>query len=172
MGQVLSLDALRSRRLEHKLRRRRVVLTNGCFDLLHVGHVRYLRAARDLGDCLIVGVNDDDSVRRLKGSSRPIVPAAERAEVLAALAAVDFVVLFSEDTAEALVSRLQPDVYVKGSDYGPGAKDLPEAQIVEAYGGRVAYVQLVDGRSTSDLVRRIVQPETLSRDPVARERAA
>ncbi len=172
MGLVLDLDDLRARRLRYRLRRRQVVLTNGCFDLLHVGHVRYLRAARDLGDCLVVGVNDDESVRRLKGPSRPIVPAVERAEVLAALSAVDFVVLFPEDTAEELVRRLQPDVYVKGSDYGPGARDLPEARIVESYGGRVAYVPLVLGRSTSDLVERVLSSAGPRRLPALRERAA
>ncbi len=172
MGLVLDLDHLRAHRAACRKRGLQVVLTNGCFDLLHVGHVRYLQSARDLGDCLIVGVNDDDSVRRLKGPARPIVPAAERAELLAALRAVDYVVLFSEDTAEALVGHLQPDVYVKGSDYGPGAKDLPEARIVESYGGRVAYVPLVLGRSTSDIVRKILAADGHRRLPTARERAA
>ncbi len=155
MGEIRDLEAMREIRTELRARGRTVVLTNGCFDLLHVGHVRYLRAARLQGDCLIVGVNSDESVRRLKGPSRPLLPAAERAELLAALSSVDYVVVFPEDTAEELVAALQPDVYVKGSDYGPGQKDLPEAELVAGYGGRVALNELTPGRSTSSIVARI-----------------
>ena len=132
----------------------RVVLTNGVFDLLHVGHLRYLQAARALGDCLIVGVNDDDGVRRLKGPTRPIVPAAERAELVAGLGCVDYVTIFGEDTAAELVRALQPDVYVKGGDYAaPGSttgKPLPEAEVVTAAGGEVVIIPLVPGASLRD----------------------
>ena len=138
----------------------RVVLTNGVFDLLHVGHLRYLQAARALGDCLIVGVNDDDGVRRLKGPTRPVVPAAERAELVAGLACVDYVTTFAEDTATALVQALQPDVYVKGGDYAapgsPAGKPLPEAAVVLAGGGEVAIIPLVPGASSTDLITRVL----------------
>jgi rfaE bifunctional protein nucleotidyltransferase chain/domain len=133
-----------------------VVWTNGCFDLLHVGHVRNLRAARGLGDALVVGVNDDAGVRRLKGAGRPILPAAERAELLAALECVDAVVLFGEDTPSAALERLRPEVHCKGADYAPPCgKPIPEAAVVAAYGGRIEYLPLVPGVSTSELLRRI-----------------
>jgi rfaE bifunctional protein nucleotidyltransferase chain/domain len=137
-----------------------VVWTNGCFDLLHVGHVRNLRAARGLGDALVVGVNDDASVRQLKGADRPILPAAERAELLAALECVDAVVLFGEDLPSAALARLRPEVHCKGADYAPpNGKPIPEAAVVAAYGGRVEFLPLVAGVSTSDLVRRIMRIE-------------
>jgi len=137
-----------------------IVLTNGVFDLLHAGHVRYLQEARARGDLLVVGLNGDDSVRRLKGSARPLMPLEDRAVVVAALAPVDLVVPFHEDTAEELVARLRPDVYVKGGDYDPEALvgekgHLPEATVCRAYGGRVAVLSFLPGRSTTALVRRI-----------------
>src|SRR3989304_5977178 len=113
MGQVVALDELLRQRPEWRRRGQRLVLTNGCFDLLHRGHVRYLAQAKALGDLLVVGLNSDASTRRLKGDGRPILPQDERAEILASLAVVDFVVVFGEDTAEALVAALQPDIYVK-----------------------------------------------------------
>jgi rfaE bifunctional protein nucleotidyltransferase chain/domain len=131
----------------------RLVVTNGCFDLLHVGHVRYLQAARQLGDFLAVGLNSDASVRALKGPERPLVPEDERAEVLAALACVDAVVIFAEPTAEGLVARLRPEIYVKGDDYAEA--ELPEARVVGAYGGKVRLLPTVPGASTSALVQRI-----------------
>jgi rfaE bifunctional protein nucleotidyltransferase chain/domain len=137
---------------------RTVVWTNGCFDLLHVGHVRSLQAARALGDALVVGVNSDESVRRLKGPRRPIVPAAERVEVLAALECVDRVVVFEELTPEAALARLQPDVHSKGADYAPPhGKPIPEARVVSAYGGRIEFLPLLPAVSTTDLVRRICE---------------
>ncbi|AMV25174.1 Bifunctional protein HldE [Gemmata sp. SH-PL17] len=133
-----------------------VVWTNGCFDLLHAGHARSLRAARALGDALVVGVNSDASVRRLKGPGRPVVPEAERAELVAALGCVDAVVVFGEDTPEACLERLRPAVHCKGADYAPpGGRPVPEAALVEGYGGRVAFLPLVEGLSTTALVRRI-----------------
>ena len=132
---------------------RRIVFTNGCFDLLHVGHVRYLAAARAAGDLLIVGVNSDASVHRLKGAGRPLVPEAARAEVLAALAAVDYVSIFDEDTPETLIRCLEPDVLVKGGDWAPDR--VVGRDIVEARGGRVLIVPVVEGFSTSALAGRI-----------------
>jgi len=146
-----------------------IVLTNGIFDLMHIGHLRYLHAARALGDVLVVGVNADASTRRIKGPARPIVPAWERAEMLAGLACVDYVTIFPEDTAEDLVRTLRPDVYVKGGDYtvssgsgtgsapGAAAKPLPEAAVVQAYGGRVVLVPYIPGHSTTELISRIVE---------------
>jgi D-beta-D-heptose 7-phosphate kinase/D-beta-D-heptose 1-phosphate adenosyltransferase len=133
----------------------RVVFTNGVFDLLHRGHVEYLEEARALGDRLVVGVNSDDSVRRVKGPSRPIVPAGERAELLAALASVDLVVVFEEDTPERLIRGVEPDVLVKGGDWSPDA--IVGREFVESRGGRVLAIPLRAGYSTSALVRRILE---------------
>ncbi len=139
---------------------RPLVLTNGCFDLLHAGHVRYLRVAKTLGRSLVVGLNSDRSVQQIKpaaqGSpSRPIVPEAQRAEVLAALKPVDGVVVFSESTATQLIQALKPEIYVKGGDYQ--VETLPEAQIVQAYGGRVELVQIEVPSSTTGMINRILQ---------------
>lgn len=132
------------------------MFTNGVFDLLHAGHVALLEAARAAGDALVVGVNSDASVRRLgKGADRPLVAEGERARLLAALAAVDCVVLFDADTPLALIERLRPDVLVKGADYPREA--IVGAAEVEAWGGRVVRVPLVAGRSTTDLVRKLRQ---------------
>lgn len=131
----------------------RIVFTNGCFDILHMGHVRYLKAARSLGDCLAVGLNSDVSVRRLKGPERPVNVEADRAEVLDALFAVDYVTIFDEPTAAELIARIRPDVYVKGGDYT--LDTLPEAKIVQQYGGRVAFVDLVPGRSTTKVIEKL-----------------
>src|SRR5262249_631383 len=133
----------------------RVVFTNGCFDLLHPGHVRYLEAARALGDVLVVGVNDDASVRRLKGPGRPILRAAERVELLAALAAADHVVVFADDTPLARIETLAPDVLVKGADWA--ADDIVGRDDVVGRGGRVERIDLVPGMSTTELIRRIRQ---------------
>ena len=131
----------------------RVVFTNGCFDILHAGHVRYLAAARACGDCLILGLNSDASVRRLKGETRPVNDEHDRAEVVGALKSVDTVVIFGEDTAEDLIAEVRPDVYVKGGDYT--RETLPEARIVERYGGEVAFIPLVAGKSTTNIIRRM-----------------
>lgn len=130
-----------------------IVFTNGCFDILHAGHVRYLTAAEELGDFLVIGLNSDASVRRLKGESRPIVSEADRAEVLDALRAVDIVTIFDEPTAEELVRLVRPDVYVKGGDYD--LDTLPEAKIVQEAGGRVELIPFVEGRSTTSVIERI-----------------
>ncbi|HEU5318651.1 MAG TPA: adenylyltransferase/cytidyltransferase family protein [Chloroflexota bacterium] len=167
MGRVVTQRELASALDGERAARRRIVLTNGCFDLLHVGHLRSLRAARALGDTLVVGLNSDASVRAIKGEDRPLVPEAERAELLAALEPVDYVVLFDEPTAERLAALVRPAVYAKGGDYASpagGAIDesrLPEARVVASHGGRTELIPLVAGRSTTALVamiRRGVDP--------------
>jgi D-glycero-beta-D-manno-heptose 1-phosphate adenylyltransferase len=154
-GKVVNLDELLTRLEARRQAGDRVAFTNGAFDLLHVGHVRSLVRARELADLLVVGLNSDASVRGSKVPGRPILHQGERAELLAALACVDYVVVFEEPTAEALVAAIRPDLYVKGADYVTAP--LPEASIVRAYGGAVELVPLVEGRSTSGLIREIVQ---------------
>jgi D-beta-D-heptose 7-phosphate kinase/D-beta-D-heptose 1-phosphate adenosyltransferase len=133
---------------------KRLVLTNGTFDILHVGHVRYLQAARAMGDILVVGINSDLSARGYKGPGRPVVPQDERAEIVAALRCVDYVTIFEEPTATALVQALHPDIYVKGGDYD-GSKPLPEAEAVQSYGGQVRIVSFVPGHSASGLIENV-----------------
>jgi len=147
--------ALVSRLAGRRAAGRRVVLTNGCFDLVHSGHVSYLREAASLGDLLVVGVNSDASVRSFKEPGRPIVPEADRVEVVAALEMVDYVVLFDEPTAEVLVAELKPDIYVKGGDYR--LEELPEARVVESYGGQVKLLPYREGRSTTGIIQRILE---------------
>lgn len=159
------LDRLRRR---WRSARKTVVWTNGCFDILHIGHIRNLQAAKALGDILVVGVNTDASVRLLKGPSRPIVPERERVEILAALVCVDAVITFDELTPEAALARLQPDIHCKGADYAPPhGKPIPEAKVVTAYGGRIEFLPLVDARSTTSLVARIQRQTPRIRRPVA-----
>ncbi len=161
---LVTLDQLLDLRPQWRQAGLRLVLTNGVFDLLHRGHVQYLTQARALGDVLVVGINSDDSTRALKGPSRPLVLAADRAYLLAALRVVDYVTIFAERTAEALVQSLQPELYVKGGDYGSTDTTtpiidhtrLPEARVVQAYGGQVVLLPYCAGYSTSDLLTRIV----------------
>ena len=152
-AKVVGWDELLAERERWREQGLQVVWTNGCFDLLHVGHVRSLEAARRLGDVLVVGVNGDASVRELKGDGRPLVPVEERAEVVAAVAAVDRVVVFDEATPEQALDRLRPDVHTKGADYE--GRELPERGVVEGYGGRIELLPLVPGLSTSELERRL-----------------
>jgi rfaE bifunctional protein nucleotidyltransferase chain/domain len=154
-AKVVTLVELLPELGERRARGERVAFTNGAFDLLHVGHVRSLARARGFAELLVVGLNSDVSVRAYKSPERPILPQAERAELLAALACVDYVVVYDELTAERLVEAIRPDVYVKGGDYTPAT--LPEAPIVHAYGGRIELVPLEAGRSTTGLVREIVE---------------
>jgi rfaE bifunctional protein nucleotidyltransferase chain/domain len=154
MGEVLSVDELAGRIAELKARGRKIAFANGHFDLLHVGHLRYLQAARAEGDALVVALNDDASVASLKGPGRPVVPAAERAELLAALAPVDFVVIFAGDSPAPLLARLQPDVHCKGTDYGTPER-VPEYGVVRAYGGRTALVGDPKDHATSDLIAKV-----------------
>lgn len=152
---ILGRAALRRRLGSLRRAGMRIVLTNGCFDLLHPGHVRYLRAARQLGDLLVVAVNSDASVRRLKGPSRPLVPEADRCEVLAALEMVDYVVVFDEDTPAELIAALVPDVLVKGGDWVPDR--IVGADVVRAHGGVVRSLPFARGYSTTALVQRIAR---------------
>jgi len=155
MAPLISLEE--AARLASDCRRqgRRLVLANGCFDLLHVGHVRYLRAARALGDVLLVALNSDAAVRRLKGPGRPLMPLAERAEMVGALAGVDAVVMFDDDRADGLIATLRPDVHAKGTDYTEGS--VPEREAVVAAGGRVAIAGDPKNHATTDLIRIIVE---------------
>jgi rfaE bifunctional protein nucleotidyltransferase chain/domain len=136
---------------------RRLVVTNGCFDLLHAGHISYLSAARALGDALLIGLNSDVSVRELKGASRPLNPEADRALVLAALAAVDAVSIFPERSAARFLERAQPDIYVKGGDYTLDTINQQERHIVESAGGQIVILPLVPGRSTTALLEKIAR---------------
>ena len=131
----------------------RIVFTNGCFDLLHVGHIRYLRGAKELGSKLVVGLNGDESVRQLKGAGRPLMPAGERAEILAALSDVDAVVIFDEPDVRALLRELLPDIHAKGTDYTE--ESVPEREVVAEYGGRVAIVGDPKDHSTTSLIEQL-----------------
>lgn len=153
MGAVISRQDLPDIIAAERRRGKRIALTNGCFDLLHVGHVRYLGEAKKLADVLLVGLNSDDSVRRIKGAPRPLVPAHDRAEMLAGLAAVDYVVIFEEDTAIPLVEEVVPDVYVKGGDFRE--EQVVEAPVARRLGCEVRMIGLAPGRSTSELIERL-----------------
>lgn len=139
-----------------KLRKKgkKVVFTNGCFDIIHAGHVRYLNKAKSLGDILVVGLNNDSSIKRIKGKKRPIVPEAERAEVVSALSCVDYVVKFGEDTPVRLIEAIKPDILVKGADWA--AKDIVGGDIVKKHGGKIRRVTLVKGRSTTNIIKKIL----------------
>jgi rfaE bifunctional protein nucleotidyltransferase chain/domain len=154
---ILSRDALRERVAEWRRAGARITLANGCFDLLHVGHIRYLHAARELGGKLVVAVNADASVRALKGEGRPLMPAEERAEILAALADVDAVVIFAENDARALIREIRPDFHAKGTDYT--AENVPERDEVAACGGRVAIVGDPKNHSASEIIRSRLRPQ-------------
>src|SRR2546426_12780759 len=152
---IIDMDELGERAKELRAAGKRLVATNGCFDLLHVGHVRYLRAARSLGDVLLVALNSDASVRRLKGPGRPLMPAAERAELVGAIAGVNAVLVFDDDRADALIARLRPDIHAKGTDYS--AESVPEREAVLAVGGRVAIAGDPKAHATEDLIRTILE---------------
>ncbi len=153
MGIILTLESAVAERLRMRTAGETLVFTNGHFDLLHVGHLDYLEKARALGDALFLGLNGDTSTQRLKGRGRPLVPALERARLLAALQPVSGVIIFEADTADELLRALQPDIYVKGGDYAN--KVLPERPTVEAYGGRVALIDYLPDHSTSALIAKI-----------------
>jgi rfaE bifunctional protein nucleotidyltransferase chain/domain len=155
MGSIVSLDHLARLRRTFARRGKTVVFTNGTFDILHRGHVEYLAAAKALGDVLIVGLNTDASIRRVKGKGRPINSTADRATVLAALRDVDYVCLFGEDTPAKMIARLVPDVLVKGADWKPA--EIVGRDVVEGHGGVVRTIRLTPGRSTSGIIHRILQ---------------
>jgi rfaE bifunctional protein nucleotidyltransferase chain/domain len=150
---VLTLDELILQFGREKRNGKRVVFTNGCFDVLHPGHIRSLEAARGLGDCLIVGLNGDESVRALKGPGRPVIPASERAEILASLECVDAVVVFEDLTPQKVIASLLPDVLVKGADW-PGNQIVGREE-VEGAGGKVVLVEVFQGYSTTEILKRI-----------------
>jgi rfaE bifunctional protein nucleotidyltransferase chain/domain len=153
-GQViLDREELLLARTRLRAEGRTLVFTNGCFDILHVGHTRYLAAARALGDALLVAVNSDRSVRALKGAGRPVMDEAERAEMLAALSSVDFVTVFDEESPRRLIAELLPDVLVKGGDYG--LEEIHGREEVEAAGGRVLALPFVEGASTTGIIERV-----------------
>jgi D-glycero-beta-D-manno-heptose 1-phosphate adenylyltransferase len=149
------LERKEAQELIDKLKKegKKIVFTNGCFDILHVGHMRYLEEAKSFGDYLFVGVNSDESVRRLKGPTRPINNEQDRAELLAGLKSVDYTVVFTEDTPVELIEELKPSIHIKGGDYKK--EDLPETKVVESYGGEVYIVSLVEGKSTTNVVKKI-----------------
>jgi D-beta-D-heptose 7-phosphate kinase/D-beta-D-heptose 1-phosphate adenosyltransferase len=155
MGRVISRAELIEVRRELKKNGRRIVFTNGCFDLLHRGHIEYLAKAKSLGDILIVGLNADDSVRRLKGPNRPITPLEDRAAILAALAVVDYVCIFDEDTPYELIRAVVPDILVKGADWT--VDDVVGKDIVEAAGGSVHTIEFLPNRSTTNIIQKIAQ---------------
>jgi D-beta-D-heptose 7-phosphate kinase/D-beta-D-heptose 1-phosphate adenosyltransferase len=159
--EILTLDEAILRFGREKRNGRRIVFTNGCFDLLHPGHIGLLEQARALGDSLIVGLNSDASVRKLKGAGRPVLPELERAEILAALECVDAVVIFDEPTPREVIARLLPDVLVKGSDW-PGDQIVGREE-VEAAGGRVVSISVVPGYSTTEILRKIREGRPASR---------
>jgi D-glycero-beta-D-manno-heptose 1-phosphate adenylyltransferase len=156
VSKILSRDELRRRVEQWRAHGESVTLANGCFDLLHVGHVRYLHAAKQLGGRLIVAVNSDDSVRSLKGEGRPLMPAEERAEILAALADVDAVVIFPERDVRALIREIHPDVQAKGTDYTTAS--VPEGEVVCEYGGRVEIVGDPKDHSATEIIRSRLGP--------------
>jgi D-beta-D-heptose 7-phosphate kinase/D-beta-D-heptose 1-phosphate adenosyltransferase len=158
MGKILTLEQAFEVVEDLKRRGKRVVFTNGCFDLLHPGHTRYLAEARKLGDVLIVAINSDRSARALKGPARPIQPEAERAEILAALEAVDYVTIFDDLTPRAVIARMLPQVLVKGGDWGPDA--IVGRGEVEAAGGRVVSIPVFEGFSTSSLIQAALRAVT------------
>jgi len=139
-----------------RLKGKKIVFTNGCFDIIHQGHIRLLKEAKEQGDILIVGVNSDSSVKKLKGKDRPINSEADRAEIMASFECVDYVVIFEENTPERIISMIKPDIHVKGGDYDPNDyKKMPEAKIIHGYGGKIHIFNTIKGKSTTDIIRKM-----------------
>ena len=153
MGQVINRKDIISTVENLKKENKKIVFTNGCFDILHIGHVRYLKKSASYGDILIIGLNSDSSVKKLKGESRPINNEQDRAELLSELGFVDYVVIFSEDTPEKLLDEIKPDIYTKGADYT--LETLPEAKTVLKNNGKVEFINLVEGKSTTNVIKKI-----------------
>lgn len=152
-SKILSLSDMARKINELKSEGKKVVSTSGCFDIVHAGHVTYLEEAKTKGDVLIVLLNSDSSVRRLKGDNRPIVNEEERATVIAGLGCVDYVCLFDESTPCEMMSKLQPDIFIKGGDYK--GKHIPEMDVMSLYGGKVEYVSMIDGCSSTNIIEKI-----------------
>jgi len=159
-NKIVTADELATIQQTMRKKGRKLVLTNGCFDLLHLGHVRYLQAARALGDALVVAINGDESVRALKGEGRPLNDEAARAEIVSALACVDYVVVFPEVRATRLLEKTRPAIYVKGGDYTPGTLDAAERRALEASGAEIKLLPFEQGHSTTGLIERIKKPPT------------
>jgi len=155
MGRVVTQTRLKKILAELRQKRKKVVFTNGCFDLLHVGHVKYLAKAKRMGDVLVVGLNSDSSVRRLKGKERPILAQKDRGEILAALESVDYVTIFKEDTPIKLIGLVRPDILVKGADYG--ADNIVGGDFVRSYGCKVSTIPLVKGKSTKNIIASVIR---------------
>lgn len=152
MNKLVSHDEIEQIAKELKQQNKTIVTTNGCFDILHVGHVRYLQEAKKLGDVLIIALNSDSSVRILKGPTRPINNESDRAEVLAALSCVDYVVIFEEQTPVNLLARIKPDIHTKGGDYNPD--NLPETKVILENGGKLEFIKFVEGKSTTNIINK------------------
>ena len=152
---MIPWDQLPAWRLKFRATGRKLVVTNGCFDLLHVGHITYLEQARQMGDALLVGVNGNNSVQQLKGEGRPLNDEQDRASVVAALASVDAICIFSDKTATRFLSAAQPDIYVKGGDYTPETLNQDERRIVEQAGGKIVIIPMVPGKSSTSLLEKI-----------------
>lgn len=156
MGKVLNLVNLKEIVKDLKLDHKKIIFTNGCFDILHVAHIRILNKAKSFGDFLIVGVNTDESVKRFKGNNRPINNQEDRVEILSNLCAVDYVVLFNEDDPCKLINELKPHVHVKGGDYNPNDySNMPEAEVVHNYGGVVRIFPTIEGNSTTRIIKKL-----------------
>lgn len=153
MGEIINRKDIQKLSENLKNQGKKIVFTNGCFDILHVGHVRYLKESSKYGDVMIVGLNSDLSVKRLKGDSRPLNKELDRAEVLSALGFVDYVVIFEEDTPEELLNEIKPNIYTKGADYT--LETLPEAKTVLKNGGKVEFITLVEGKSTTNIIKKM-----------------
>ena len=153
MGKVVTREDIKKISQDLKEKNITTVFTNGCFDILHIGHVRYLKESKRHGDVLIIGLNSDFSVKRLKGETRPINNEADRAELLSELGFVDYVVIFEEDTPQNLLDEIKPNIYTKGADYT--LDTLPEAKTVIKNGGRVEFINLVEGKSTTNVIKKI-----------------
>ena len=156
---ILERDALRERINAERKKGARIILANGCFDVLHAGHVRYLQGAKQLGDVLVVGINDDRQVFLLKGAGRPVIGARDRAEIVASIESVDLVTIFEEPTVENLLLAIKPDIHAKGTDYTEDT--VPERDVVRSYGGRVAIVGDPKNHSTSEILDRVGSKTTL-----------
>ena len=155
MNKIKTFEELEKIVQEAKVGSRKIVWTNGCFDLLHVGHVKYLQEAKKLGNILIVGINSDNSVKKLKGEGKPIQNEGDRSEIISSLESVDYVTIFSELTAENYLLRLKPDIFAKGGDYSLNSINKTEKGAVESYGGKISFVPLVEGKSTSSIVEKL-----------------
>jgi len=153
MGKVITQDEAIELSKKLKKENKTLVFTNGCFDILHLGHVRYLKQSKKFGDFILVALNSDASVKRLKGESRPVNNENDRAELLSELGFVDYVTIFSEDSPKKLLMKVKPDIYTKGADYT--LETLPEKNVVQSYGGRIEFIELVQGKSTTNIIKAI-----------------